>query len=355
MLMGIAYGGFVISAATTFPICAFLCENFGWEFIFYVTGLVGIIFLLISYFLVYDWPETHPRISSVELEYLRKTRSVPYSSSRTSQKVQVPWRSIVTSLPINVIHITHTCFTWGFLMVGLYMPTFLKEVLYMDTTQNGLFSSLPYFGMLSVHFLVGSIFDFFRRKNCCSVSVLRKVFNTFGMLGPAISLAITGFLSCTNIEFGIALITVGQTFGEFAFMGGYMLSIFELAPKYAGVIIGITNTFGVLPGFLCPLLVSFATSNGTRDEWILVFCLAAAFNIFGTLLYLFFGSCELQPWAITPERDNSIAASEMKTINGDFHDSLAIHSNKRNGSSADSSAPQFHEKELVPLTFEPKN
>lgn len=334
MLMGIAYGGFGFAAALTFPICAFLCEHFGWESIFYVTGAAGIILLIVAFFLVYEWPENHPRISAQELEYLRKTRSVSYSSSQRSKKIQVPWRKIICSGPITVIHVTHTCFTWGFLMVGMYMPTYLKEVLYMDTSQNGLYSSLPYVGMLSVHFTIGTIFDFFRRKNCCSVSVLRKIFNTMGMVGPAISMMITGFLSCTNIDFGIAMVTVGQAFGEFAFMGGYMLSIFELAPKYAGIIIGITNTFGVLPGFLCPLFVSLLTPNGTREEWILVFGIAAGLNILGAVLYACLGSCELQPWAANTERrESSISGPSVTRRN----------SQQQNGMNG------YREQEMVPL------
>ncbi|ODM89413.1 Sialin [Orchesella cincta] len=338
MLMGIAFGGFGFAAAFTFPICAFLCENFGWESIFYATGAFGLLLLVVSYFLIYEWPENHPRISAQELEYLRKTRAVSYSSSQKSKKIQVPWKKIITSGPINVIHITHTCFTWGFLMVGMYMPTYLKEVLYMDTSQNGLYSSLPYMGMLSIHFTVGTIFDFFRRKNCCSVSTLRKVFNTVGMVGPAISMILTGFLSCTNIEFGIAMVTIGQAFGEFSFMGGYMLSIFELAPKYAGIIIGITNTFGVLPGFLCPLFVSLFTPNGTREEWILVFGIAAGMNLLGALLYAIFGSCELQSWAANTERR---ASSISGPINGGARRNSQL---QQNG--------MLKEQEMLPLTNE---
>lgn len=336
--MGIAYGGFSFAATVTFPICAFLCENFGWESIFYVTGGMGLFLLVVAYFLVFEWPENHPRISAQELEYLRKTRSVSYSSSQKSKSVQVPWCSIITSGPINVIHVTHTCFTWGFLMVGMYMPTYLKEVLYMDTSQNGLYSSLPYLGMLCVHFTIGTIFDFFRRKNCCSVSVLRKVFNTVGMIGPAISMVLTGFLSCTNIGFGITMVALGQALGEFSFMGGYMLSIFEVAPKYAGIIIGITNTFGVLPGFICPLFVSLLTPNGTREEWILVFCIAAGLNVFGAVLYAIFGSCELQPWAANVDRRAS-------SING----TVGRNSEQGGGNGV------YKEQEMVPLTIEQKS
>jgi len=46
--------------------------------------------------------------------------------------------------------------------------------------QNGLYSSLPYMAMLAVHFTVGSIFDFIRKKEVFTLTNLRKIFNTIG-------------------------------------------------------------------------------------------------------------------------------------------------------------------------------
>jgi hypothetical protein len=61
-------------------------------------------------------------------------------------------------------------------------------------------------------------------------------------------------------------ISIRQAIAEFGFRGGYMFSIFELAPKYAGIHTGITNTFRVIPGFLGPAFVAYMTPNGSRAE-----------------------------------------------------------------------------------------
>ena len=60
----------------------------------------------------------------------------------------------------------------------------------------------------------------------------------------------------------------------------------------------MTNTFGVMPGFICPALVAYMTQNGTREEWIVAFVLAGGMMLFGAIVYLIFGSSELQPWAV---------------------------------------------------------
>lgn len=38
--------------------------------------MLGLIWSSLSWFLVFDWPEDHPRISQEELEFLQRTRAV---------------------------------------------------------------------------------------------------------------------------------------------------------------------------------------------------------------------------------------------------------------------------------------
>ena len=42
---------------------------------------------------------------------------------------------------------------------------------------------------------------------------------------------------------------------------GYAVNILDIAPKYAGVIIGISNVFGSMPGFISPQIVGYITTK----------------------------------------------------------------------------------------------
>jgi len=109
-----------------------------------------------------------------------------------------------------------------------------------------------------------------------------------------------------------------MSFLELAFVGGYLFSIFELAPRFAGILTGISNTWGVLPGFLCPIMAAYLTQNGTKEEWLLVFYVGAGVSGAGSLVYLLFGSAELQPWAaIKPKKvaeDEEMAVLKKKLV-----------------------------------------
>jgi ACS family sodium-dependent inorganic phosphate cotransporter len=52
------------------PVCGFLIASVGWESVFYVTGVVGLVWSIVWFFVVFDSPAQHPRISQEERRYI---------------------------------------------------------------------------------------------------------------------------------------------------------------------------------------------------------------------------------------------------------------------------------------------
>lgn len=50
------------------PFSGFLANASGWESVFYIQGGLAIIWCILWIFLVYDSPQTHPRIDPIELD-----------------------------------------------------------------------------------------------------------------------------------------------------------------------------------------------------------------------------------------------------------------------------------------------
>ncbi|CAG0925264.1 unnamed protein product, partial [Notodromas monacha] len=55
------------------PTAGFLITAFGWESVFYVTGAVAVLWSILLEFLVYDDPQTHPRILERERSFLSES------------------------------------------------------------------------------------------------------------------------------------------------------------------------------------------------------------------------------------------------------------------------------------------
>lgn len=54
------------------PLCGWILTSMGWPAVFYISGIFGVTWYVAWYFLVYDSPQEHPRISLKEKQYLQK-------------------------------------------------------------------------------------------------------------------------------------------------------------------------------------------------------------------------------------------------------------------------------------------
>ena len=89
------------------------------------------------------------------------------------------------------------------------------------------------------------------RNNIWSRTAVRRVFNSVGLILPAIALSFITTLKC-DTDAVIAMICLCCGFSGFIFSGYNTPNHADLAPAYAGTLFGITNMIGTIPGFLAP-------------------------------------------------------------------------------------------------------
>jgi hypothetical protein len=61
------------SKCTYFYLLGLLANKLGWESVFYVFGVLGIVWFLFWWWLVYDTPQSHPTITRQEKEYILRS------------------------------------------------------------------------------------------------------------------------------------------------------------------------------------------------------------------------------------------------------------------------------------------
>jgi ACS family hexuronate transporter-like MFS transporter len=110
-------------------IAAFVTANWGWQTAFYVTGLVG--FVWVGFWLVmYKAPEEHPRVSAAELAYIRSDPDVPMKHIPWAQLLRYPgtWTYIVGGILTNPV--------WWF--YNNWVPSFLFSKFHVNLMALGL-------------------------------------------------------------------------------------------------------------------------------------------------------------------------------------------------------------------------
>ena len=64
----------------------------------------------------------------------------------------------------------------------------------------------------------------------------------------------------TNKHIAVLALTLAVGFGGLAW-SGFIVNHLDIAPRYASLLLGISNCFATIPGIVSPLIVGFVTVN----------------------------------------------------------------------------------------------
>ncbi|XP_063226952.1 vesicular glutamate transporter 1-like [Bacillus rossius redtenbacheri] len=89
------------------------------------------------------------------------------------------------------------------------------------------------------------------------------------------------------------------------------LNHLDLAPQYAGLLTGLSQTVYGLGGVVSPTVTGLIVRSGTAEEWRLVFTVAGGVAFLGAAVYLLLGSGRRQPWARAASQGCQPAATSL--------------------------------------------
>merc|ERR550534_830784 len=194
-MAGIVYSGAQAGTVLSLPISGFLCEAFGWPSVFYVFGLLGLVWWVGWCYLVYDSPQTHPRISSSERRYILNSLA---SSKSCSSTMPVPWRKVFSSGPVWALVVVHVAQNYGFYTLLTELPTYMHNVLHFNMKSNAMLSALPYLAMLVVSLFATRLADYAITSGF-DRTLVRKFFNSVGVYLPAVFIEAAGYSGCDSV------------------------------------------------------------------------------------------------------------------------------------------------------------
>ncbi|XP_065056227.1 vesicular glutamate transporter 2.1-like isoform X2 [Rhopilema esculentum] len=290
-LSTISFSGPVAGTVLGMTLSGTIAYNQGWPAVFYFFGLVTIIWSVFWFWMVTDSPFDHPTITDIELDYLKQELSDDKTESKLTT---VPWKELLTSVPVWAIIIAHFAGNWGYYTLLTSLPTYFKLMLKFDLQKAGFLAALPYLIMTLVVQTGGQLADFLRSSGRMSTTTVRKLFTAFGFMFQSVFMIVVGY--STNKHLALLALVMAVGFSGLAW-SGFIINHLDIAPRYASLLFAISNTFATIPGIVGPLVVGFLTAHETREEWQIIFFLSAAVYALGTLVFLIFASGKKQPWA----------------------------------------------------------
>ncbi|KAM7256309.1 hypothetical protein ACFE04_012050 [Oxalis oulophora] len=252
--LALVYSGMYLGSVTGLAFSPFLIHNYGWPSVFYSFGSLGTVWIVVWLNKAYSSPNDDPTLQPQEKKLI-----VSNCISKETVKT-IPWRLILSKPPVWALIVSHFCHNWGTFILLTWMPTYYHEVLKFNLTESGLFSVLPWLTMaLSANF-GGWIADTLVSKGY-SVTTVRKIMQTIGFLGPAFFLT-----QLTHIDSpAMAVLCMACSQGTDAFsQSGLYSNHQDIAPRYSGVLLGLSNTAGVLAGVFGTAATGYILQHNVR-------------------------------------------------------------------------------------------
>ncbi|KAF8397341.1 hypothetical protein HHK36_016254 [Tetracentron sinense] len=286
--VGLAMGGFNLGSAIGLMLSPILMSQGGVFGPFVIFGLCGLLWILVWITTISSTPAHHPQISKNELEFILNKRQkylMPATENKLKKtKAIPPFRSLLSKMPTWALISANAMHSWGFFVILSWMPIYFNMIYNVDLRQAAWFSAVPWIMMAILGYFAGVWSDMLIR-NGTSVTSTRKIMQSIGFVGPGI--ALIGLNAAKSPSIASIWLTVAVGLKSFSNCG-FLVNLQEIAPQFAGVLHGMSNTAGTLAaivgtigaGFFVEWLGSF---RGFLMLTSFLYFLSALFwNIFST-------------------------------------------------------------------------
>jgi ACS family sodium-dependent inorganic phosphate cotransporter len=257
-----------VGTMISLPITGWLVRAYGWPVPFYAFGAVGIVWAVAWFAMV-----SSGRSRDVE----------PPATDRT-----IPWRRLLKSSAVWAIIIDHFCGNWALYVLLAWLPSYFKATFNVSLASAGLLSAAPW----AVYFVMGNVAGWLADamiRGGRSVTFVRKTVQIGSLVSCASFFMLLQFASTP----GVAMVLMCGAAGALACsLAGFAANSFDIAPRYADVIWGISNSVASLPGIIGVTVTGWLIDR--TGSFNAPFFLTAAVGFAGALVYLVYASGERQ-------------------------------------------------------------
>uniref|UniRef100_A0A8C3W7V9 Solute carrier family 17 member 1 n=1 Tax=Catagonus wagneri TaxID=51154 RepID=A0A8C3W7V9_9CETA len=290
-LTSLSLSGLLLGPCVVLLMTGFICDSLGWPMVFYIFGALGCALTLLWFILYYEYPKDHPFISISEKEYIMSSLVQQVSSSSPS----LPIKDMIKSPPLWVISLSNFALFWINSILSMYTPMFINVRFHVNIRENGLLSSFPHLFAWIFAVVAGHVADVFQSKNILSLLTIRKLFTFLGLILPSVFSLSLLYLS-SSFYGTMIFLTLASATGSFT-MGGVLMNVLDIAPRYYGFLRGLTNVIGLAGGLISSTLTGMMLSQDSESSWFQIFSLMAAISVASQILYIIFAKAEVQDWA----------------------------------------------------------
>ncbi|KAK9843080.1 hypothetical protein WJX74_006724 [Apatococcus lobatus] len=277
--LSLVYSGMYTGSMAGLAASPQMVKSLGWPSVFYIFGSLGLVWSVFWQRSASSSPHDDEFMTEKERKYVTENTVSKGSVGR------IPWKKILSKRPVWALILSHFCHNWGTFILLTWMPSYYHQVLGMDLMRSGFLSVLPWLTMAISANVAGWAADTMVAKGM-SITKVRKIMQTIGFMGPAVFLTQLGNVHTPGAAVACMMASQGL---DACSQSGLYSNHQDIGPRYSGVLLGLSNTAGVLAGVIGTAATGYILKNGTWDD---VWRSAVILYVIGTVIWNSFATGE---------------------------------------------------------------
>ena len=280
-VQGVSHAASRLGAAIGPPLAVVIMVHYGWRSVFYVIGVLSLLWSLL-YLLVYrNMPEEHTKVSRTELARIRGIdEKGEIKQANTQKRPKVPWNILLRHSNMWAVMCAYAAYIYSLWFFLSWLPSYLVEYRKFTLLKMGIFASLPllagvvgdtFGGWLTDKLLVKTNNLKFARRSVAIVAMLGCGAST---LRAALSANPYTAVYCLTAAMFFLEMTIGPAWAVPMDIGG----------EFSGTVSGMMNMGGQIVGALSPTIFGILVNNGS---WVAPFVVSACLLFVGAAIWAF--------------------------------------------------------------------
>jgi ACS family sodium-dependent inorganic phosphate cotransporter len=213
----------------------------------------------------------------------------PPHASADAASSRSPQAALLRCVPLWALVVNNFTFHYAFFILMSWLPT-LYDARGADPTRLGSLKMTPYL-IMGVCSNVGGVLADLLIARKWGVTRTRKVLNSAGF--AAASLALLALPAARSLNATVALACCAM--GSLALArGGYSVNHMDIAPRHAGVLMGVSNGAGSMAGMIGPWVTGriLERAASTASAWHTACAVPAGLCTLGAVVFAVLGTGE---------------------------------------------------------------
>jgi sugar phosphate permease len=280
-VQGVSHAASRFGAAIGPPIAVAIMIHYGWRSVFYVIGILSLLWSLLYAITYRNMPEEDKSVSRAELARIRGLdASGEIKRANIAKRPKVPWSVLLSHGNMWGVMCAYAAYIYSLWFFLSWLPSYLVEYRHFTLIKTGLFASMPlaagvvgdaFGGWLTDKLLVKTNNIKFSRRSVAITAMLGC--GTFTMFAALAANPNTAVYFLTAAMFFLEM-TIGPAWAVPMDIGG----------EFSGTVSGMMNMGGQFVGALSPTVFGLLVAKGA---WVAPFAVSAGLLFIGAAIWAF--------------------------------------------------------------------